>query len=263
MKLGFIGAGNMATAILGGVLKSNVFLPDSITISNRSPEKLGPLKELGVHVTTDNTAVADAADLIVLAVKPQMLEEVLSPLADKLAGKCVVSIAAGISVAWLQERLKGAYIVRVMPNTPLQLGLGATAVADAPEVPSAYFECVLQMFNAAGETAVIEETLMDVVIPVNGSSPAFFFRFADAMTRWAEEQGMDPTLALKLAATTMKGSAEMLLRSGKTAGELTRQVCSPGGTTLAALTAFDEMGFDPLVFEAMTRCTNRSRELGK
>jgi pyrroline-5-carboxylate reductase len=263
MNCGFIGAGNMATAIIGGILKANVFPAASITVSNRSSEKLDPLKALGIHVTTNNAEVVHQSDFIILAVKPQMLEEVISPLADQFAGKCVVSIAAGISVAWLKERLKGAYIVRVMPNTPLQLGLGATAVAAAPEVPVDYFQRVLTVFQSAGETAVIDEAFMDDVIPVNGSSPAFFFRFADAMTRWAEEQGMDGELALKLAATTMKGSAQMLLDSGKTAGELTRQVCSPGGTTLAALTAFDDMDFDKLVFEAMTRCANRSRELGK
>ena len=104
---------------------------------------------------------------------------------------------------------------------------------------------------------------MDDVIPVSESSPAFFFRMADVMVRWASEQGMDPQVALELAASAMKGSAEMLLRSGKTANELTRQVCSPGGTTLAALTAFDDCNFDGLITEAMDRCTRRSRELGK
>jgi len=263
MKYGFIGAGNMASAILSGMIKTTMFPADSITVSNRSPEKLEPLKKAGIHVTANNLEVMEQSDLIVLAVKPQMLEEVITPLADKAAGKCVVSIAAGISVAWLKARLNGAHVIRVMPNTPLQLGVGATAVASAPEVPAEYFQTVLDIFQAAGETAVIDEALMDTVIPVNGSSPAFFFRFADAMTRWAQAQGMDAALALRLAATTMKGSAEMLLQSGRSAGELTRQVCSPGGTTLAALTAFDDMGFDALVFEAMTRCTTRSRELGK
>lgn len=261
--LGFIGAGNMATAILDGVVAKKLFCPEHMIISNPHTDKLKYPEALGVRVTCDNRAVAKAADLIILAVKPQMFEEVLGGIADCCAGKCVVSIAAGISTDWIRARLPGALVVRVMPNTPLQLGLGATAVAQSPDVPAELFQRVCDIFSAAGSVSVIPESQMDDVIPVSGSSPAFFFRMADVMVRWAAERGMDPQVALELAASTMKGAAEMLLRSGKTAGELTRQVCSPGGTTLAALSAFDERGFDDLMGDAMTRCTDRSRELGK
>lgn len=261
--MGFIGAGNMATAILDGVAAKGLFEPEDIIISNPHTDKLEYPKSLGVQVTCDNTAVAQTADIIILAVKPQMFEEVLDGIRDCCAGKCVVSIAAGISTDWIRARLPGALVVRVMPNTPLQLGLGATAVAQAPDVPDDLFRVVCDIFAAAGSVAVIPESQMDDVIPVSGSSPAFFFRMADVMVHWAAEQGMDPQVALELAAAAMKGSAEMLLHSGKTAEELTRQVCSPGGTTLAALTAFDDRDFDGLLADAMTRCTRRSRELGK
>lgn len=261
--LGFIGAGNMATAILDGVVKGRLFTPEHILISNPHTDKLEHPKALGVQVTCDNKAVARSADLIILAVKPQMFEEVLGGISNLCAGKCVVSIAAGISTEWIRARLPGALVIRVMPNTPLQLGLGATAVAQAPDVPAELFQRVCDIFAAAGSVAVIPESQMDDVTAVSGSSPAFFFRMADVMVRWAIGQGMDSRVALELTAAAMKGSAEMLLQSGKTAGELTRQVCSPGGTTLAALGAFDDRGFDDLIADAMTRCTRRSRELGK
>lgn len=261
--MGFIGAGNMATAILDGVVSKRVFQTDRIMISNPHFDKLAHPKALGVEVTTSNEEVVANSDIIILAVKPQMFEEVIADIRNRCVGKCIVSIAAGISTAWIRDRIPGALVIRVMPNTPLQLGLGATAVADSSDVSSDLFQCVCNIFSAAGSVAVIPESQMDDVIPVSGSSPAFFFRMADVMVRWAQEQGMDPRVSLELTAATMKGSAEMLLSSGKTANELTRQVCSPGGTTLAALTAFDDRDFDGLIYDAMNRCTRRSKELGK
>ena len=263
LRLGFIGAGNMATAILDGVISKQVFRAERIMISNPHSDKLEHPKALGVSVTTSNEEVAANSDIIVLAVKPQMFEEVIAGIRESCVNKCIVSIAAGISTAWLQERLPDSSIIRVMPNTPLQLGLGATAIAEASDVSDDLFQCVCNIFSAAGSVAVIPESQMDDVIPVSGSSPAFFFRMAEVMVRWAQEQGMDPGVSLELAASAMKGSAEMLLASGKTAGELIKQVCSPGGTTLAALTAFDDHDFDGLIYDAMTRCTLRSKELGK
>lgn len=263
IRLGFIGAGNMATAILDGVVAQGLFPPENIMISNPHTEKLEHPRSLGVRITCDNRDVANFADLIILAVKPQMYEHVLTGINDCCKNKCVVSIAAGISCDWLRSRLPECQIIRVMPNTPLRLGVGATAVADAPDVSAELFQLVCNIFTSAGSVAVIPESQMDDVIPVSGSSPAFFFRMVDVMVNWACEQGMDSQVALELAASAMKGSAEMLLNSGKSAGELTRQVCSPGGTTLAALAAFDDHGFDELLVDAMTRCTRRSKELGK
>lgn len=263
LRLALIGAGNMATAILDAVVSSGLFAPGNITVSNPHPDKLEHPGALGCRTTLDNADAASHADLIVLAVKPQMYEQVLDGLGGCCAGKCLVSIAAGISVGWLRRRVPDCHVIRVMPNTPLKLGLGATAVAQAPDVPEEIFRLVCDMFAAAGTVAVIPEDQMDAVIPVSGSSPAFFFRMAAAMVDWAAGQGMDPQVALELTASAMKGSAEMLLRSGSSAAELTRQVCSPGGTTLAALEAFDERDFEALLNDAMTRCAMRSKELGK
>ncbi len=263
LTLGFIGAGNMASAILDGVLSQGLLPPEHVWLSNRHAEKMEGFRAKGVRTTTENIQVADHADLVVLAVKPQMFGDVLPELAGRMAGKCAVSIAAGISAAYLQSALPGAYVVRAMPNTPLMVGVGATAVARAPGVPADLFQSVLDLFAAAGEVAVIDESQMDDIINVNGSSPAWFFRMAEIMVRRAEAAGIDAGTALRLTAKTMEGSARLLLETGKTPEELRKQVCSPGGTTLASLSAFDELDFDGLMTEAMRRCTERSRELGK
>jgi len=263
LKLGFIGAGNMASAILGGVLRQELLPPNHIYMADPMADKLGHLRQLGINVVNNNQSVALCVDILIIAVKPQMFDDVLPDLADCVSGKCVVSIAPGISVGYLQKRLHGAHIVRVMPNTPLLVGKGATAIAEADNVPFERFQTIKDIFSAAGEVAVIRESQMDAIIAVNGSSPAFFFRMVDAMVMEAERQGIDPAVALRLAACTMEGSAIMLLQTGRTAKELTTQVCSPGGTTLAALSAFDEMGFEAIISEAMIRCTTRSQELGK
>lgn len=263
MTIGFIGAGNMVSAILAGVLQKSLTTPDQVWLSNRSAEKLEPWKKQGVHVTQDNVILAQKADLIVLGVKPQVFETVLPQIAPYGSGKCVVSIAAGISTSYLKERLPGAMVVRAMPNTPMKLGKGATVLAQAPEVPEDLFALVRSFFDAAGTTAVVPESQMDDVIALNGSSPAFFFRMAAAMVATAQEVGIDPDLALSMVAQTMSGSAAMLLESGQSAQALTQQVCSPGGTTLAALTAFDDFRFEEMLRQAALRCAQRSRELGK
>lgn len=262
-SLGFIGAGNMVSAILSGVLDTGLARPEQVWLSNRSPEKLMAWKAKGVHVTLDNAEAAQNAQVIVLGVKPQVMDQVLPQIAPFVAGKCVVSIAAGISSAYLKERLPGALVVRTIPNTPMKLGKGATVVAQSPGVPEATFRLACALFESAGAVAVIPEAQMDDFIAVSGSSPAFFFRMAAAMVEAAQAAGIEADLALRMAAQTMAGSAAMLLETGDTAQELTRQVCSPGGTTLAALTAFDDYRFEEMIGEAARRCAQRSRELGK
>lgn len=261
--LGFVGAGNMAGAILSGILAKGLIPADRLWMYDCSREKLEPWRAKGVHIAESNAQLAQQCDVLILAVKPQNFDGVLGELSPYLCGKCVLSIAAGISVAYLKSRLPETMVVRVMPNTPLQVGRGATAVAEAPDVPDALFRWLCAIFAAAGEVAVIPESQMDDIIAVSGSSPAFFFRMAAAMVAEAAEAGIDPALALRMAARAMEGSAAMLLESGKTAKELETMVCSPGGTTLAALSAFDEFRFEEMYHEAARRCAERSKELGK
>lgn len=263
ITFGFVGAGNMTRAILGGVLKTGIIPTDRLAVSNRSPEKLEFYLTQGLFTTTDNLELFDRCDIVFLAVKPQVLDGVLVQLAPKAAGKCVVSIAPGCSTAYLKERLPGCYVLRAMPNTPLLVGKGVTALVEAPEVPEALFSAAAEVFSAAGTVVVIREEQMNAVIALSGSSPAYFFTFADAMVKGAVGLGIDPAEALRLAASAMEGASRMILETGETAAELTRQVCSPGGTTLAALTAFDEFRLDAAVAQAMERCVRRAEELGK
>lgn len=261
--LGFIGVGNISSAIISGILQTKFLSPDRILVSNPHTDKLEVPARRGLLTTTDNTDVAKKADIVVLSVKPQVLPTLLPELAPLLWDKCVVSVAPGRSAAWLALQLPGAHIVRAIPNTPILVGKGVTAVAEAPQVPRQLFHAVVEIFSSVGEVSIVPESMLDAVTAVSGSSPAYFFRMADAMVKGAQRLGMDPEEALRLIALTMEGAAKMLLESGGGAGELTRQVCSPGGTTLAALTAFDEYHFEEMISQAMERCVKRAIELGQ
>lgn len=261
--LGVIGAGSMGSAILQGALDAGVMSPEQVWLANPHPEKMTPFGEKGVHTTTSNLEAVRNVDILLLAVKPQVLPGVLEEIRPETAGKCVISIAAGISRPWLEQQLPGAWVICVMPNTPLMLGCGASAVTERGNVPEDYYDFALRLFSAAGLVTQLPADRMNEIIPVSGSSPAFFFRMVSLMVQAAEKRGIDPETALQMAAKTMEGSARMLLESGRTAAELERQVCSPGGTTLAGLTAFDELGFDRMIDLAFDRCVRRAYELGK
>ena len=262
-SLGVIGAGNMGMAIINGALRAGILRPEQICLSDPQPAKTRPLEELGGHRAADNRQAAERADLVLLAVKPQVVDAVLEEISPLVSGKCVISIVAGVSRAYLCGRLPGAHVVCVMPNTPLLLGVGACAITPQEDVPEDLYQAARAVFAAAGKVAEVPAEKMNEIIPVNGSSPAFFFRMAEVMVNCARERGIDGDTAAVLAAQTMAGAAQMLLNSGKTPEELTRQVCSPGGTTLAALTAFDDLDFRGVIAEAFDRCIRRAYELGR
>lgn len=253
----------MGRAILQGALDAGVVTPGHVWLANPHTEKMTPFGDRGVHTTTSNLETVCNVDILLLAVKPQIISNVLEEIRPEINGKCVISIAAGISRAWLEQQLPGAYVICVMPNTPLMLGCGASAVTERGNVPEAQYQFVLRLFSATGLAVQLPADQMNEIIPVSGSSPAFFFRMASRMVHAAQQKGIDPDVALKLAAKTMEGSARMLLESGMTAEELEHQVCSPGGTTLAGLSAFDELGFDQMIDLAFERCIQRAYELGK
>lgn len=261
--IGLIGGGNMGSAILSGALRHSVVLPENVSLSDPCPEKTESFRTQGVYVTNDNREVARRSDILILAVKPQMFDEVLPPLASITGGKCVVSIAAGISTAYIKKRMPNAHVIRVMPNTPLLVGRGITALVREKDVPDEYFEAVRELFSAAGRTMTVNEDQLNGVIALSGSSPAYFFRLISAMAEEGERMGLSRDQAIWLAAGTMEGAAAMVQGSGKTPEELTRQVCSPGGTTLAALSAFDDGGLNDMVSDAMRRCVKRADELGR
>jgi pyrroline-5-carboxylate reductase len=261
-NLGIIGAGNMASAILRGIVGKGLF--PKITVSAKTEKNLKQWEEKGVNVTTNNMEVVQESDVIILAVKPQVVEEVLREIGPGTFGKLIVSVVAGITRKHLKFSLdQEAFLLRAMPNLPLSVGKGATAVSFGYGAPDPLFKAAISVFEACGEVVLVQDKHLDAITAVSGSSPAYFFRMIRAMVDWAKEQGINEDAARKLAIKTMEGAAAMLTAGDQTVDELIDKVCSKGGTTLAALSAFDDMKFDDVVGEAMTRCTKRSVELSE
>jgi pyrroline-5-carboxylate reductase len=264
MKLGVIGVGNMAGAIVESVLNNQIFKAEDIILYDIFTEKLSAFTNRGLSVAGSPSELVEAADLILLAVKPQQIDDVLSVLAGLTDNKCIVSIVTGVSSEYMKKQLGGnTYIVSVMPNTPIMLGCGASAISKNNGIPAEYYEKAVSLFSCSGEVALIDEDKLNAVTGVNGSSPAYFFTIAGAMAKAAEEQGIDPELALKLTAKSMEGAALMLLKSGKTPSELTAQVTSKGGTTFAALAEMERLGLPEAIRSGMLACTKRAFEIGR
>lgn len=263
-RVGFIGAGNMATAIVDGMLRAGMAAPPQIVVCDKSEEKCALMRQKGCTVAGDAAETVRSCNLVFLAVKPQNYEEVLrSVQAAVTSDTLFVSIAAGISTAYV-ERLSGCRkVVRVMPNTPLLLGMGATAICRGAKVSETEFDRVKSIFEASGVVKVLPEDQMNAVISVNGSSPAYVYLLAKALIDGAEQQGIDRETALCLVAGTLSGSAKMLLESGHSPDELIKMVSSPGGTTLEALKVLYDRGFENALIDAMQACTRRAEELGR
>lgn len=262
--IGFIGAGNMATAIIKGLVAQNGNA-DNIRVFDVSEEKCALMRELGVTVCDTGAKTAEQSDIIVLAVKPQNYAEVLEGLRPSVTtDKTLVSIAAGISIAYVQKAVgMDCPVVRVMPNTPLLLKKGATALCPSENVSAENKEIVYQMFAGSGVCEYVTEDHMNEIIAVNGSSPAYIYLFAKTVADYAESVGIDREAAMNLICATLEGSAAMLRDSGDTADQLIEKVSSKGGTTIAALEQLRSRGFTEALTEAMKACTNRAEELGK
>lgn len=262
MKIGFIGAGNMATAIIGGLLGASV-TPADIYVFDMDADKLDAFRAKGINVQPDSPSVTDNCDIIVLAVKPQNYSEVLAEIASSAdISKTFVSIAAGITIDFVRKGLSlECPVVRVMPNTPLLVGKGATALCFSDNVSVDAKNVVTSMFSSSGVTQEFTEDKMDAIISVNGSSPAYFYLFAKAMADYAETEGIDRQSAMDLICAAMEGSAEMLRTSGDDPDTLIKKVSSKGGTTIEALNKFYENNFEDTIKEAMAACTKRAAEL--
>ncbi len=262
MRIGFIGAGNMATAIIGGLLGAGTPAED-ISVFDMDAEKLKFFAEKGIFAEENSCAVTEKCDIIVLAVKPQNYSEVLceiTPVANM--NKTFVSIAAGITIDFVRKALSlECPVVRVMPNTPLLVGKGATAMCFSDNVSTQVKEVTTSMFSSSGVVEEFTEDKMDAIISVNGSSPAYFYLFAKAMADYACSVGIDRECAMRLICAAMEGSAEMLRTSGDDPDTLIKKVSSKGGTTIEALNKFYEHGLEIAVKEAMAACTKRAGEL--
>ncbi len=264
-KIGFIGVGNMATAILNGMLNNAFVNTSDVYIFDVNDSKCDYFAQKGVSVCDSLLSVADNSDIIVLAVKPQNYSEVLLQLGSMgVTDKIFVSIAAGISISYIRSQLSyNAKVVRVMPNTPLLLSKGASALCPSDNVLSDEFEVVKTMFSLSGVVEIIEEEHMNEIISVNGSSPAYTYLFAKAIVDYAVSCGIDKDKALNLICATLEGAAQMMRCSGDDIDTLIKKVSSPGGTTLAALNSFEEDNFIGIMNKAMKACTDRAEQLGK
>lgn len=262
--IGFIGAGNMATAIIKGLTAQNR-TADNLAVTDTDPEKCRLMAQNGVRVYESAAALVSACDVIVLAVKPQNYAEVLAAVRGEVtAEKVFVSIAAGISIAYVRNALGcDCPVVRVMPNTPLLLQKGATALCPSDGISGEDKELVYRMFAGSGVCEYITEEHMNEIIAVNGSSPAFVYLLAKAMADYADGCGIDRDQAMRLICATLEGSAAMLRESGDSPDMLIEKVSSKGGTTIAALEKLREHGFYEAVQDGMTVCTKRAGELAR
>lgn len=262
MKIGFIGCGNMAKAMISGILKNQLTEKENITASDISEESRKISQEqLGINMTASNLEVVANSDVLFLSVKPQYYETVINEIKDAVgANQLVVTIAPGKTLAWLAERFeKDVKIVRCMPNTPALVGEGMTAATPNAFVTKEELETVVSILNSFGKTEVIGEYLMDAVVSVSGSSPAYVYMMIEAMADGAVADGMPRDMAYKFAAQAVMGSAKMVLESGKHPGELKDMVCSPAGTTIEAVRTLEKEGFRSSVMEAMKVCTAKAK----
>ncbi len=262
-SVAFVGAGNMTGSMVGGLLGAG-FAATDLAAADPLADNRERLAERGIRVSEDNREAVSGADVVVLAVKPQVLRQVCEGLAGRLtADQVVVTIAAGIPAASVSAWLgAGPAVVRCMPNTPALLGLGASALCAFGDVPAAQRNRAEAVLGAVGRVCWVEdEDLMHAVTALSGSGPAYFFQFMEAMIASAVDMGIDEATARTLCAQTCAGAGQMLLQGDASAAELRQRVCSPGGTTERAVESFTASGLASVVETAMAAALVRSREL--
>lgn len=263
MKIGFIGTGNMARAIIGGIRKQDMIPAGEIIGSDKTQNALDSVKkEFGIHTTLSNKQVVEDADVVVLAVKPIFFPEVIEEIKEVVGTKLIISIAAGKTIEWIGNEFgREIKLIRCMPNTPALVGEGCTAVCPNSLVTKEEEEFCLKLMGSFGKASVVPERLMDAVGAVSGSSPAFVFMFIEAMADAAVAAGMPRNQAYDFAAQAVYGSAKMVLETGKHPGELKDMVCSPGGTTIEGVKVLEECGMRAAVMDALDACVEKSKLL--
>lgn len=264
MRIGFIGLGNMATAIIGGLLSQGIVEPgDVIGSAKTEATRARRAEELGIAVTADNAEVARQAEVLVLAVKPVFFPEVIPEVREAVDGDTlVVSIAAGLTLEGIEGLFgKPVRLVRCMPNTPALVGEGCTAVCPGSRATADDEALVLRLMGACGTASVVPERLMDAAGAVAGSSPAFAFMFIEALADGAVAAGMPRAQAYEFAAQAVAGSARLALETGRHPGELKDMVCSPGGTTIEGVAALEARAFRAAVMEAVSACVEKAQRL--
>jgi len=264
-KIGFIGAGMMAEAIACGLLKAGVSADNLLAFDTDASRKKYFLKELGIRGAADSREVVGFAEIIILAVKPFIISEVLSEIGESLhVGQLLISIAAGITTSSIEDQIERPVpVVRVMPNTPCLIGEGATAVAPGKYAERRHLSIAEAIFGAVGKVATVTEDKIDAVTGLSGSGPAYVYMFIEALADGGVRMGLPRPTALLLAAQTVAGAARMVLETGEHPAALRDRVTTPGGTTIAATAALEASCFRSAAIEAVTIAAQKSVELGK
>ena len=260
MKISFIGGGNMASAILNGILCSGFTSADNITVSDFMPEKLSAFAEKGVNITSDNMVAAENADVILFAVKPDVLRKILPDFAH-FENKLFISIAAGVKIAELKKGLgKNANVIRVMPNTPATVGEGMTVICES-DAEKAHTDFAVSLFETTGKTLILNEKYIDAVTAVSGSGPAYIYMVIEAMADGGVLCGLPREAAYTLATQTVLGAAKTVLETGEHPGVLKDRVCSPGGTTIEAVYSLEQSDIRGAFIEAVKKCADKSKSM--
>jgi pyrroline-5-carboxylate reductase len=262
--IGFLGAGNMATALIEGLLHAGV-LPHRIAASDVKTERLEQLNETqGIRTTRDNRVLLRESDVVVLSVKPQVIDRVLTEIgAEVQKDHLVISVAAGVPIDALEARLPaGSRVVRAMPNTPATVQAGATAIAGGAHASEDDLRVARELFEAVGRVVALDESLLDAVTGLSGSGPAYVMLIIEALADGGVKVGLHRDTALLLAAQTVFGSAKLLLDTGEHPGRLKDMVTSPGGTAIAGLHTLESGALRKTLIDAVEVATKRAAELG-
>lgn len=264
--IGFIGGGNMASAIIGGIIDSGLFDKDHVIAADKYCVACDCLKNtFGIQTSTENIEISSNADILFLAVKPNMFATVIPEIKDYIKKDAlIISIAAGQTIEKIEALFeKEIKLVRSMPNTPALVGASMSALAPNKNVSEEELALAKQIFDSFGQCEVVAESMMDAVVGVSGSSPAYVYMFIEAMADAAVADGMPRAQAYKFAAQSVLGAAKMVLETGKHPGELKDAVCSPGGTTIEAVAELEKNGFRDCVISAQRACVKKSKDMSK
>jgi pyrroline-5-carboxylate reductase len=264
--IGFVGGGNMGEALIKGLLGASLVPASAIHATDVRLERLKELDRLyGIQVSSDNAELVRHADIVILAVKPQIMDAVLKEIAPAVTRKkLLISIAAGVSTAKIRAVLhKDARLIRVMPNTPALVLEGVTAIAKAEGLEPDDLDAASEIFRAVGRVVVLDETLLDAVTGLSGSGPAYVAVVIESLADGGVRMGLDRITAMTLATQTVLGAAKLLLETGLHPGALKDMVSSPGGTSIAGIAALEEGGIRTTFIKAVERATERSKELGQ
>ncbi|MFZ3590772.1 pyrroline-5-carboxylate reductase [Bacillus sp. DJP31] len=265
-KIGFIGGGKMAQAMIAGIIQSSIVKPNQIMTSARSNETLLSVKErFNVNITSSIQEVARCSNILFLAVKPNLYSKIIEEINEYVSpDTLVITIAAGIDLAFMENQFARAVkVIRTMPNTPSLVGEGMSALCVNQFVTDQERDEVVGLYNSFGECVVVDEALMDSIPAISGSSPAYVYMFIEALADGGVKQGIPRQQAYKLAAQAVLGAAKMVLETGKHPAELKDDVCTPGGATIEAVSELEKNGFRSAILSAMESCTDKAKALAK